>query len=161
MYLADGILGFTARPTCLCNELEDRNQEINLEWPKHRSSEWRDQVAMRFTREEWKENFRVSPETFTYCCNELKFVLSRRDTQLRRALSMEKCVAIALWHLSTNADYHTIGHLFGVAKGTACIVANEVCCALVDKLFRKYVKIPSGRHLDEVVKGFETKGPFT
>ena len=74
-------------------------------WAKNRSSEWWDQAARRFTREEWKENFRVSPETFTYLCDELKFVLGRQDTQLRHALSVEKRVAIALWRLSPNADY--------------------------------------------------------
>ena len=70
-------------------------------------------------------------------------------------------MAIALWRLSTNADYRTIGHLFGVAKGTACVVANEVCCAVVEELFRKYVKIPSGKHFDEVVEEFENKWGFS
>ena len=97
---------------------------------------------------------------FMYFCNELRSVLGCWDTQLRCAVSVEKRVAIALWHLSTNADYWTIGHLFGVAKGTAYVIANEVCCAVVEKLFKKYVKIPSREHLDEVVEGFETKWGF-
>ena len=54
-----------------------------------------------------------------YICNELKFVPGRQDTQLKHAISVEKHVAIPLWCLSTNTDYQTIGHLFGVAKGTS------------------------------------------
>ena len=79
---------------------------------------------------------------------------------MRCALSVEKRVAIARWRLSTNADYRTTGYHFGVAKGTACVVTNEVCCAVVDQLFKKYVKIPSGKHLDEVVEGFERMWGF-
>ena len=79
---------------------------------------------------------------------------------MRRSLSIEKRVAIALWRLSTNADYRTIGHLFGVAKGTACVVANEVCCTVVERLFKKYVKIPVGKHFDDIVEGFERKWGF-
>ena len=106
--------------------INQRNFVDRTIWTKNRSSEWWDKIAMRFTPEEWKENFRVSPEMFRYLCNELRSVLGRRDTQFSRAVSVEKRVAIALWCLSTYTDYRTIGHLFGVAKGTACVIANEV-----------------------------------
>ena len=42
-------------------------------------------------------------------------------------MSVERRVAIALWHLATNGDYRSIGHMFGVAKGTVCVIFNEVC----------------------------------
>ena len=59
-----------------------------------------------------------------------------------------------MWHshcgfLSTNADYRTIGHLFGVSKSTVCIVRKEVCAAIVDKHLPKYIKIPG----DEGLRG--------
>ena len=75
------------------------NQHLFVErtiWTKNRSSEWWDNVAMRFTQDEWKENFRVSPETFTSLCNELKFSLGHVDTSMRHAFSVEKRVTIAL-----------------------------------------------------------------
>ena len=41
------------------------------------------------------------------------------------------------------------------------VIANEVCCAVVEKLFKKYAKISSIEYLDEVVEGFETKWWFS
>ena len=49
------------------------------------------------------------------------------------AVSIERRVAIALWRLATNCDYRSIGHMFGVAEGTVCVV-NEVCQAIVKVL---------------------------
>ena len=69
-------------------------------------------------------------------------------------------MAIALWHLATNGDYRSIGHLFGVAKGTVCVMVNEVCHAVVKVLFNKYIKLPTGSLLKETVLGFESKFGF-
>ena len=67
-------------------------------------------------------------------------------------------IAIALWFLSTNFDYRTIGRLFGVSKATVCIVTKEVCPLIVDTLFPKYIRIPNGDSLKQVVQGFNDKG---
>ena len=53
---------------------------------------------------------------------------------MTKAIPVEQRVALTLWFLSTNADYRTIGHLFGVSKSTVCIVTKEVCSAIVDKV---------------------------
>ena len=42
--------------------------------------------------------------------------------QMRKAGCVEKRVALILWFLATNADYRTIGHLFGVSKPTVITV---------------------------------------
>ena len=70
-------------------------------------------------------------------------------------MNVEWRIAIA-WRLATNADYRNIGHMFGLAKGTVCIIVNEVCYAIVKVLLKKYVKLPSHEQIDEVVSGFET-----
>ena len=46
------------------------------------------------------------------------------------AIPVEKCVVIAVWFLTTPGEYHTIGHLFGVARCTVCITVREVCRAI-------------------------------
>ena len=61
----------------------------------------------------FKENFRVSRDTFHYLCAELGTVLQREHV-VKRPLSMEQCVAMTLWRLGTTVEYRTIAHLFGV-----------------------------------------------
>ena len=79
---------------------------------------------------------------------------------MRKAVPVEQRVALTLWFLSTNTDYRTIGHLFGVSKSTVCIVTKEVCAAIVDKLLPKYIRIPGDEGLREVVDGFKSKLGF-
>ena len=101
-------------------------------WAKERSTYWWEQVVNRtFTPYDWLENFRV-----------------------------EQRVALTLWFLSTNADYRTIGHLFGVSKSTVCLVTKDVCTAIVRVLLPKYIKIPSGDSLKDVVDGCVHKWEF-
>ena len=87
---------------------------------KERSSNWWERIVPQFTSDEWRENFRVSPNTFGYICRELHLYSLKQDTHIRKAVSVKRRVNITLWQLSTNADYRTIAHLFGVAKSTAC-----------------------------------------
>ena len=94
------------------------------------------------------------PETFRYLCNKIRPELSKKSTVMRIPISVERRVAITLWRLATNMDYRSIGHLFGVARCTACSIVNEVCTVIVQRLFKQYVSIPSGDSLNEVVQGF-------
>ena len=96
---------------------------------KERSSDWWKRIVPQFTSDEWRENFRVSPETFGYICRELQPYLLKQDTHIRKAVSVKRRVAITLWRLSTNDEYRTIAHLFGVAKSTAHEIVEEVCNA--------------------------------
>ena len=107
-----------------------------------------------FTPEDWLTEFRISQATFAYVCDKLRSSISRLDTQMRKAVSTEKRVAITLWFLSTGAHYRTIGHLFGVSKSMVCVVTKEVCAAIVEHLLPEYIKIPTGAALDENVKHF-------
>ena len=79
---------------------------------------------------------------------------------MRKAIPVEQRVALTLWLLATNADYRTIGHLFGVSKSAVCLVTKEVCFAIVQVLLPKYIKIPSGEVMKEVVNGFKHKWGF-
>ena len=128
-------------------------------WVKMRSGEWCDRIENgNFTEEEWVENFRIGKNTFVYLCNELRSEIRRY--YFCQAVTVEKWVAMALWRLATNGDYRLISHLFGVAKGTVCVVVNEVCRAIVKVLFNKYVKLPTGPLLKETVLGFDSKFGF-
>ena len=76
---------------------------------------------------------------------------------LRRALSVERRVAVTLWCLATPSEYRTIAHLFGIARSTVCEIVHETCQCIVDILMEDYIKFPSGDRLDLTVDEFKTK----
>ena len=136
-------------------------QQIGLVWVKERSSYWWERIVnVTFTPNDWIENFRMSNSTFTYLCNELRPSIQKRDTVMRKAISVEQRIAITLWRLATTTDYRTIGHLFGVSKTAVCLIAKEVCSAIVEVLLPRYIKVPTGDSLKEVIHGFKHKWGF-
>ena len=77
---------------------------------------------------------------------------------MRNSIPVQVRVAISVWFLATNADYRTIGHLFGISKMSVCLIRRDVCRAIVKVLLPKYVKIPVGSALTNVISGFEKRG---
>ena len=109
-------------------------------WTRERSSHWWEDIALTFTSEAWMQNFRMSQDTFSYVCEQLKATIQKEDTIMRKAICVKKRVAITLWFLATGTDYRTIGHLFGVSKATVCLVVKEVCSAIVYLMLPQYIK---------------------
>ena len=99
-------------------------------------------------------------DTFMYLCNQLRCALNKSDTRMRRAISVEKRVAVALWRLATNVEYRSIGHLFGISRSTACVIVHEVCSAINTVLTPIYIKIPTEQQLKETIDLFEKKWGF-
>ena len=83
----------------------------------------------------------MSQATFVYVCDEIRSIIEKEDTVMRKSIPVEQRVALTLWFLATNADYRTIGHLFGVSKPTVCVVTKEVCAAIVKSLLPKYIRV--------------------
>ena len=130
-------------------------------WSKKRSECWWDVVVEgSFEEGDWIKNFRMSHRTFCFLCQELEPYLVREDTRFRQAISVRKRVAVALWRLATNADYRTIGHLFGISKGSICVILDEFCTIMAEVMLPRYIKIPTGECLDKVMETFEQKWGF-
>ena len=55
----------------------------------------------------WKNDLRVSKETFDYICQLIGPYLSMQTTRLRKAIPLNKSVGIALWKLGTGNSYRT------------------------------------------------------
>ena len=113
-----------------------------------------------FGPQDWVENFRMKKETYSYLCDKLRCVIVRQDTRLRKAISVEKRVAITLWCLATPCEYRTISHLFGVARSTVCSIVQDTCRAIVSTLMSTYIQFPTGEALTKVVDEFERKWGF-
>lgn len=79
------------------------------------------------------------PATFRYIVNALKCELKRCDTYMRQAVSVNKRVAIGLYHLHSTAEDATIAHLFGVGHSTVNVIYR--------KFFAAVIKVLEGRWL--------------
>ena len=53
----------------------------------------------------------MSRYTFLLICEKLRPYISKESTQFRKAISIEKKVAVAIWCLATPFEYHTVAHL--------------------------------------------------
>lgn len=119
---------------------------------------WKRIVEGKFTARDFWDNFRVNKATFDFLCGELAPAIHRQNTQWRKAVCVRKRVAITLWRLSTNCEYRTIRHLFGVARCTANDIVKDTCLVIVQELMRRYINFPSGDRLRATVQGFEDMG---
>ena len=114
-------------------------------WAFPRSSDWWQYVVLaNFGQHDWMENYRMSRETFPYLCNQLRPVIMKQNTRLRRPISTECRVAITLWVLATPYEYRSVTHIFGVARCTVCWIVKQTCRAIVLKLISIYINFPTG-----------------
>ena len=104
-----------------------------------------------FDDKDWLENFRMRKEMFMYICNQLRPHIGRKDTIMRKSISVEKRVAVMIWHLATNIEYRSISHLFGISRVSVCCIVHGVCEAIAKLVMPKYIKWPVGEHLEHVV----------
>ena len=116
------------------------------------------QMMTNFSDEEFRQNFRMSRETFEYVAAALRPALERRRTNFRVPIDHKRRLAIVIWWLATPAEYRTISTLFGVGISTLCILARQVCSAIKDILFHRYISLPSGNRLQETITGFQERG---
>ena len=92
--------------------------------------------------EEWKENFRMTKNTFMALCEELRGHLQKNDTHLREALDVEKQVGITLYYLSDEGLYRKVANAFGVSRSSVSFVIRNVTRAISKHLRPKYIKLP-------------------
>lgn len=72
---------------------------------------------------------------------------------LFRSISAEKRVAITLWILATGCDYRSVSHLFGVSRTSCCRIFGETVTAISKHLRPKYIQMPKGERLQEIIEG--------
>ncbi len=65
---------------------------VRSAWVKERSSYWWGKVSnSTFTPPyDWLEDFRMSHATFVYLCNELRSLVEKSDTVMRRVIPVEQ-----------------------------------------------------------------------
>ena len=101
----------------------------------------------------WREHFRVSRQTFRYICDLVGHHLLRQDTNMRRAIPVERGVGVALWRLARGNSYQTTGLTFGVGRCTALKLKDEFCS--------DFIKFPKGEaETRHAIKEFQEISSF-
>ena len=62
----------------------------------------------------WRNEFRMKHSTFLQIVQLVRPRLEKRDTQLLKAIPIEKRVGVALWRLSTGNYFRSIQKTFGI-----------------------------------------------
>ncbi|CAM5140038.1 unnamed protein product [Natator depressus] len=83
------------------------------------------------------------------------FPLKHQNTKMRKALTVEKRVAIALWKLVTPDSYRSVGNQFGVGKSTVGAAVMQVANAIKDLLISRVVTLVN---VQIIVDGFAAMG---
>lgn len=92
----------------------------------------------------WRRDFRITLPTFMEIVQLVRPRLEKRDTRLRKAVPIEKRVAVAIWRLSTGNSFRTIAKTFAIGKSTAVQITKEFCAEML-RLSPRYIKFPSSR----------------
>ena len=108
----------------------------------------------------WRENLRMTRDTFEILCNELRPYIERQDTRYRKSVSVEVRVAVTIWRLGTNIEYRTIAALFGLGRSTACEIVLDTCEVIARHLMPKYVRVPKNESLQEIIDSVHCRWGF-
>ena len=74
---------------------------------------------------------------------------------MHHAITVE-LVAVTLWCLATCGEYRIIGHLFGIARNTVCVIVHDTCAAIIQVLRSQNISLPAG-DIKNVVECFKMK----
>lgn len=107
-----------------------------------------------FSDDSFRDNFRVSRTVFNWLLDRLKPGLQRQNTVMRVPIAGPKRLAIALYTLTTTAEFRTIGNLFDVSKASVRLILREFIRVMVTFLVNDFIKMPPGADLQAVVDGF-------
>lgn len=77
---------------------------------------------------------RMSAEDFEIILNKIGPHISKQDTNMRKAISIQERLAITLRFLATGDSFTSIGYLFKVSNQTISVIVPEVCKAINDAL---------------------------
>ena len=125
-------------------------------WAYQREELWFDSTLNDQNFEQhWRSDFRMSQDTLRDIVRVVQPALKKRDTQFRRAIPIEKRVAIALWRLSTGNSFRTVAKTFAVGKSTAVQITREFCSEML-RLAPRYIHFPRSRkETAEAIKQFK------
>ena len=91
---------------------------------------------------EWRENFRMTGNTFMTLTEPLRPVLEKKTIAMREPISVEAQLAITLYYLSDEGRFRKVANSFVVGKSSVSIIIRDVCLVLAKYVGPRYIKLP-------------------
>ena len=82
--------------------------------------------------------------------------IKKQDTHLRAAIPIDKAVAIVLHRLGYGGMLYMAGHHLENSPSTSSKFSHNICKILVIHFYNRYIQIPEGEALQEIMAGFES-----
>ena len=84
----------------------------------------------------------MSPESFQYLLNVVGPIISKKNTNLRKAISASERLCLTLHYLAYGGIQQSLSFSFRIAKSTICNIINETCLAIWNSLNEQYLRPP-------------------
>ena len=118
------------------------------EWMFYREEFWFEILWMNRNNPDyenrWRSDFRMCGQTFSHIVDLVRANLEKRDTHFRKAIPIEKRVAVAIWRLSTGNSFRSVSKTFAIGKSTAVTITREFCVEMMN-ISSRFIKFPVSR----------------
>ena len=104
---------------------------------------WENFALRKVVEEEWRENFRMSRETFQVLWEEINLYIFKNDTRFRNAVPVDKQIGATLYYLSDEGHVRKVANALGIGKSTVSVITRRVTKAISVHLAPKHKQIPS------------------
>ena len=112
---------------------------------EERSNSWWTVGYENWDEESFKKRLRVNRTTFEFILNQIRDRLEKTPTYtIPNPTPPSTQLSLCLYRLASGCTLLTVGDLFGVAESTAQGIFADVCKALVECLYDRYVQMPKG-----------------
>jgi len=106
-------------------------------------------------------HFGTGRETFQCLVDELYLDLVRENTIMRRAIPVDKRIAVALTVLRSSGDFLSVAKLFGIGRSTVHLILKDFSSAVCKRLYDKIVTFPETvTEKEEIMNAFKNTWHF-
>ncbi|XP_042315434.1 putative nuclease HARBI1 [Sceloporus undulatus] len=117
-------------------------------WKVPRSEKWWDELVTRMRSDkQWRYYFRMPRALFHRLVGILRPELEKSDTVMRRAIPVEKRVAIAIFTLAHKSNYAVTSALFGTGIATVGEIVVEFALAMEKLLLSRTVYLGNAHQI--------------
>lgn len=114
---------------------------------------------MHFLEEKFFQKFRMDKSLFDKLCEDLRPLLFKQDTKFRKAIPVNKRVAIALYFLKSGADFTILADIFCIGESTAQSIVQDFLYA-VEQKYRGLIKFPTEEEKELIAEGYASKWQY-
>lgn len=136
---------------------EETEENVEIEQIQRRRRIYRPRINFNFDNQEFIRRFRIYPSVAEQVLNVIGERIQHK-TQMNHALSPKQQLLIALHFFGNGSQYHGVGDMHGISAPTVCRIVRRVCNAVLNVLFREFVRWPN--HTANIETGFLVMADF-